>query len=77
MKKVSILGSSGSIGTQTLDVIGAYSNDFKVVALAVNSNIDILTEQVKEFSPELVCVYDENKALEAKRILGDKVAVVT
>lgn len=77
MKKVSILGSSGSIGTQTLDVIRAYSNDFKVVALAVNSNIDILTEQVKEFSPELVCVYDENKALEAKRILGDKVAVVT
>ena len=61
MKNVSILGSTGSIGTQTLDVIRANPGDFQVVALAVNSNIDILAGQIKEFSPKLVCVYDEKR----------------
>lgn len=77
MKNVSILGSTGSIGTQTLDVIRAYPDDFNVVALAVNSNIDILAGQIEEFSPDIVCVYDENKAADLKKIVGDSVEVVS
>ncbi|MDE6635426.1 MAG: 1-deoxy-D-xylulose-5-phosphate reductoisomerase, partial [Lachnospiraceae bacterium] len=77
MKNVSILGSTGSIGTQTLDVIRAYPDDFNVVALAVNSNIDMLAGQIEEFSPEIVCVYDENKAADLKKIVGDSVEVVS
>ncbi len=63
MKQVSVLGSSGSIGTQTLDVI-RQNGDINVVALAVNTNIGLLFDQIVEFSPEIVCVYDENKAKE-------------
>lgn len=77
MKNVSILGSSGSIGTQTLDVIRAYPEDFHVSALAVNSNIDILAEQIREFSPEMVCVYDEKRAAELKKTVGSSVEVVS
>ncbi len=77
MKKISILGSTGSIGTQTLDVVRANSNDFQVVALAANANVDIIVEQVKEFKPKLVCIYDSNKALEAKKLLGNSTTVVS
>lgn len=77
MKSVSILGSTGSIGTQTLDVIRAYPEDFNVVALAVNSNIDMLAGQIEEFSPEIVCVYDKNRAADLKKIVGDSVEVVS
>ncbi len=71
MKQVSVLGSSGSIGTQTLEVI-RQNGDIKVVALAVNSNIGLLFEQIREFSPELVCVYDEKSAGELSRRLKDE-----
>lgn len=77
LKNVSILGSTGSIGTQTLDVIRAYPEDFNVVALAVNSNIDMLAGQIEEFSPEIVCVYDEKKAADLKKIIGDSVEIVS
>lgn len=77
MRRISILGSSGSIGTQTLDVIRDNPGDFKVVCLAVNSNIDILKKQVEEFKPDFVCIYNEKKALEAKNILGTDVHILT
>lgn len=77
MRRISILGSSGSIGTQTLDVIRDNPGDFKVVCLAVNSNIDILKKQVEEFKPDFVCIYNEKKALEAKNILGTDVYILT
>ncbi|MCI8306802.1 MAG: 1-deoxy-D-xylulose-5-phosphate reductoisomerase [Lachnospiraceae bacterium] len=77
MKKVSILGSSGSIGTQTLDVIRAYPEDFKVVALAVDSSIDVLSKQIQEFSPEMVCVYDEKRAADLRKMVGNGVEVVS
>jgi 1-deoxy-D-xylulose-5-phosphate reductoisomerase len=70
MKKISILGSTGSIGTQALDIIRK-NNDIQVVALAAGSNIKLLEEQIREFLPKLVCVFDEDKANELKVIMGD------
>ncbi|WP_066507422.1 1-deoxy-D-xylulose-5-phosphate reductoisomerase [Abyssisolibacter fermentans] len=65
-KKISILGSTGSIGTQALDVI-RNSKDFEVTALTANSNIDLLEKQIMEFKPKLVAVADNKKALELKK----------
>ena len=66
MKNISILGSTGSIGTQTLEIVRA-NDDLNVVAIAAGSNIDLLEEQAKEFSPSLVCVFNEEKAEELKQ----------
>ena len=68
MKHIAILGSTGSIGTQTLDVV-RQNGDIIVEALAAGSNITLLLEQIKEFRPKLVCVFSEEKALELKEIL--------
>ena len=67
MKNISVLGSTGSLGTQTLEIVRA-NDDLKVVALAAGSNIEKLEEQILEFAPLLVCVFDEDaaKALDAK-----------
>ncbi len=62
MKKVAILGSTGSIGTQTLDVIRAHRDDFDVTALSAGRNIDLLAEQIREFHPALVSVEREDDA---------------
>lgn len=72
VKYISILGSTGSIGTQTLDVVrvnqGYDQGDegivLKVSALAAGSNIDMLEQQIREFQPRLVCVWDADKAME-------------
>ena len=73
MKKISILGSTGSIGTQTLDVVRTgWEQDqekLQVVALAAGSNIDLLEQQIREFHPELVCVWEKNKAQELEQRL--------
>lgn len=63
MKKISILGSTGSIGTQTLEVVRNQS-DLSVVTLAAGSNIERLEEQIQEFKPKMVCVWEEEKAKE-------------
>ena len=77
MKKIAILGSTGSIGTQTLDVIRAHSDKLEVVALAAGSNKERLKEQIREFHPELVSLSDEKKAQELKEELaGEAVEVV-
>lgn len=68
MRYLSILGSTGSIGTQTLDVVRRDS-EFKVLALAAYSNIDLLQKQIEEFKPRLVCVYNKEKAAELSEIL--------
>src|SRR5574338_915215 len=64
MKKILILGSSGSIGINTLNVIRNFPDKFSVVGLTVNSRIDVLEQQIKEFRPEFVVVTDESKAKE-------------
>ncbi len=62
MKAISILGSTGSIGCNTLKVVEHLSNDFRVVALAAGSNVGKLALQIKQFQPELVAVKDETCA---------------
>lgn len=66
MKQIAILGSTGSIGTQTLEVVRAYQEEFQIVSLAAGSNIDLLEKQILEFSPKIVSVWDEKKARELK-----------
>lgn len=63
MKKVAILGSTGSIGTQALDVIRANRDRFKVTSLTCGKNIEELSKQIEEFSPRLVVTADETDAL--------------
>ena len=70
MKNISILGSTGSIGTQTLDIVRA-NDDLNVVAIAAGSNITKLEEQIREFHPELVCVFSEDAALKLKDAVKD------
>lgn len=78
MKNIIILGSTGSIGTQTLDIVRTYKDELKVTAIAANSNIELLERQVREFLPNLVCVYREEKAMELRKMLSDlPVKIVT
>lgn len=76
MKKVIVLGSTGSIGINTLDVISNYPEKFKVVGLAVNSNTKKLIEQIYRFKPKYVSVFDENKRKEIKNFLPKKVSLM-
>ena len=60
MKQLAILGSTGSIGTQTLDVVRAYPERYEVYAICAHRSIDLLIEQAREFKPEVVCIADES-----------------
>ncbi len=62
MKKLSILGSTGSIGTQALEIVRGHKDELDVVCITGNKNTELLKAQIKEFSPKLVCVYDEKNA---------------
>lgn len=70
MKKIAILGSTGSIGTQTLEVVRA-NGDLQVTALSAGSNISMLEEQIREFKPIYAVVYEEEKAKELKIKVAD------
>lgn len=74
MKRISILGSTGAIGVQAIDV--ARLHGIKVVCLAAKSNIDKLAEQVMELRPEYVCIYDEDKAEELAEKIKDSDAKI-
>lgn len=77
MKKIAILGSTGSIGTQTLEVVRE-NGDIEVISLAAGSNTELLEQQVREFHPQVVCVYEEEKAWEFRERLKDvAVRIVT
>lgn len=69
MKYIAVLGSTGSIGTQTLEIVRQHSDDLQVISLVAGSNIELLEEQIREFHPKIVCVFDEEKAA----LLRDKV----
>ncbi len=71
MKKILILGSSGSIGVNALEVIRNFPKKFSVAGLTVNSNIDLLEQQIKEFKPAFVVVTDESKAKQLKSNIGN------
>lgn len=70
MKRIGILGSTGSIGTQTLDVVRA-NKDIEVTALAAGSNIGLLEKQMREFRPRLVSVWDPERAKELRERTRD------
>ncbi len=77
MKKIAILGSTGSIGTQTLQIVREHG-DITVTAMAAGSNITLLERQIREFSPKIVCVFQEEKAKELRQKTADlNVRVVT
>nr|QEY10167.1 1-deoxy-D-xylulose-5-phosphate reductoisomerase [Scutellaria barbata] len=70
-KPIAVIGSTGSIGTQTLDIVAENPDKFRVVALAAGSNITLLADQVKAFRPQLVSVRDESLIPELKEALAD------
>ncbi len=70
MKRLAILGSTGSIGTQTLDVVAAHPGRFEIAALAAGTNLDLLELQVRRFRPRLVSVQSEGNARDLQRRLG-------
>lgn len=77
MKYLSIIGSTGSIGTQTLEIVRS-NKDLGVTALAAGKNIDLLEQQIREFSPKIAAVYDEQKAAELKiRVRDLDVSIVS
>ena len=69
MKKISLLGSTGSIGTQSLDVCEMHGYDVK--CLTANSRVDIMEEQVRKFKPDMVCMMSEAAAKELKSKISD------
>ncbi len=76
MKKIVILGSTGSIGTQALEV--AKMHGLKVIGLAAKSNVDKLIEQIDQFSPSYVCIFDAEKAVYLKeRLVGREITVLS
>lgn len=78
MKKISILGSTGSIGTQALELVSAHPEKFQAVALAANRNTALLERQAREYRPSLVCIYDTELYRDCKQRLADTpVEVVT
>ena len=70
MKKIALLGSTGSIGTQTLEIVRT-NGDLEVTALAAGNNIDLLEKQIREFKPKLAAVWKEERANELKDKIND------
>ena len=77
MKGIALLGSTGSVGVTTLDVISRFLERFRVVAMAAGQNLDLFTEQIRRFKPELVSVATPELARDLKnRLGGEKVDIV-
>ncbi|MBE5824054.1 MAG: 1-deoxy-D-xylulose-5-phosphate reductoisomerase [Butyrivibrio sp.] len=71
MRKIVLLGSTGSIGTQTLDVVRNNKGELEVVGIAANSSVDKVEEQVREFHPEYVAMFDESAAKKLQEKISD------
>ena len=70
MKKIAILGSTGSIGTQTLEIVRE-NKDIEVLGIAARENMQLLEKQIREFSPKVAAVWSEEKALELRSMVAD------
>ena len=70
MKNIAILGSTGSIGTQTLDIVRE-QGDIRVWALTAGKNVDLLEKQIREFHPKLAAVWQENEAQKLRLMVRD------
>lgn len=67
LRNITILGSTGSIGTSTLDVVARHPDKFKIVALTANSQVDLLFRQCRQFKPRYAVLLDETSATELRR----------
>lgn len=82
--KISVLGSTGSIGTQTAEIVRDHPDRFEIAAITGNRNVKLLEEQAREFRPSLVCAADERAAAELKirladtdiRVMGGKESII-
>lgn len=72
MKAISLLGSTGSIGVNVLEVVRQYPDRYKIVGLAAGTNVELLAQQVLEFEPEIISVLDEERAQSLKSLLPGK-----
>ncbi|MGK7929926.1 MAG: 1-deoxy-D-xylulose-5-phosphate reductoisomerase [Microcystaceae cyanobacterium] len=61
MKRITLLGSTGSIGTQTLDIVAQYPEQFQIVGLATGNNVDLFSQQIEQFRPEIVAIRNQDK----------------
>jgi 1-deoxy-D-xylulose-5-phosphate reductoisomerase len=71
VKALTLLGSTGSIGTQTLDIVAQYPEQFRIVGLTAGQNVTLLAQQIRQFRPEIVAICDEDKLLELKEAIAD------
>ena len=71
MKKISVLGSTGSIGTQTLEVVRQNQDKLVVTAMSAGRNVDLFEKQVREFKPAIACMGDEEAAADLKQRIAD------
>ncbi len=74
-KRIALLGSTGSVGRQTLDVVRSFPDHFRVVAIAARSNVALLAEQVREFKPELIACFADTMGVQeqARELLPDAI----
>ncbi len=77
MKKILILGSTGSIGVNTLEIVRSFPEEFEIVGLTANTNIELLEKQIDEFHPKAVAVCDELKSKELRQKIGNKCEVLS
>lgn len=71
MKAITLLGSTGSIGTQTLDIVAQYPDQFRIVGLAAGRNVEMLAVQIRQFRPSIVAICVEDKLPELKEAIAD------
>ncbi|MBE5846467.1 MAG: 1-deoxy-D-xylulose-5-phosphate reductoisomerase [Lachnospiraceae bacterium] len=71
MKRIGILGSTGSIGTQTLEVVRNNPDDLTVTALAAGTNVDLLEKQIREFRPKIACLWSEESCKDLRTRIAD------
>lgn len=71
MKAITLLGSTGSIGTQTLDIVAQYPEQFRIVGLTAGRNVKLFAQQIRQFRPEIVAICDEDKLQELQEAIAD------
>lgn len=71
MKAITLLGSTGSIGTQTLDIVAQYPDQFRIVGMAAGRNIELLSQQIRQFRPQVVAIADPNQLPDLKTAIAD------
>jgi 1-deoxy-D-xylulose-5-phosphate reductoisomerase len=71
VKAITLLGSTGSIGTQTLDILASHPDQFRLVGLAAGRNAELLVAQIRQFRPEIVAIWDEGQLEFVKAAIAD------